>query len=88
MKKVMEVGIEDILNERRKDVKVVEHSIPCNSNTAFSVFEVQYATHSYDAVGHESTSWYSYSVFEREEVANYVAEAIARGIINIRKFRI
>ena len=84
----MEVGIEDILNERRKDVKVVEHSIPCNNNTSFSVFEVQYATHSYDTVGHKFTSWYSYNVFEKKEVANYVAEAIASGIINIRKFRI
>lgn len=81
----MKRDIEKILEERRKDVKVVKHDVPYSEDRALPVYEVQYAIRSYDFVGHESVHWFSYGVFEKKEVADYVAEAIVTGVINIKK---
>lgn len=81
----MKSYIEKILEERRKDVKVVKHDVPYSEDSALPVYEVQYAIRSYDFVGHALVHWLSYGVFEKKEVADYVAEAIVTGVIQIRR---
>ena len=61
--------------------EVIKIAVPVGTDTAIAVYRVDVEDH--QVIGyHESITWKAtYNVYEHEEVANYVANAIIKGEI-------